>query len=82
MIIDYAPTNVREVAGFATANEFMYLGALLRNKGGCDKEIRRVRMAWNATTKLTRLCKGTAISQNTKLYLIKTLILPIAIPIP
>lgn len=56
MIVDRANNNLphtRQVAGFEVVNSFVYLGAMITNKGGCTEEIkRRIAIARTATTKL------------------------------
>lgn len=47
--------DVRIVAGYKVVSQFNYLGSTIANSGGCEAEIkRRVAMARNATTKLTK----------------------------
>lgn len=82
MIVDRLRNNqpdVRTVAGYEVVSQFNYLGSMIANSGGCEAEIRRrVAMARNATTKLTKIWKTSAITRRTKLRIANSLIFPIA----
>lgn len=80
MIIDRYASNIRKIADFEVVKRFNYLGSHTTNKGGCDEEIKhRLAIARNATIKLTRIWKDSAISQQNNLKLLNTLIFTIAI---
>ena len=60
-------------------NTFNYLGSIITNLGGCEIEIgRRLAIARNATTKLTKLWKSAAITRHTKLRTAHSIIFCIA----
>ncbi|KAK9871609.1 hypothetical protein WA026_012988 [Henosepilachna vigintioctopunctata] len=81
MIVDRPHNNqpdVQTVAGYEVVSVVNYLGSMITNSGGCEAEIRRrVAMARNATTKLTKIWKATAITRNNKLRIANSLIFPI-----
>ena len=69
----------RTVAAYEVVSQFKYLGSMTANSGECGAEIRRrVAMARNATTKLTKIWKTSAITRRTKLRIANFLIFPIA----
>lgn len=82
MIVDRQNNNqphVGNIAGFKVVNKYLYLGSLIDNSGSCEGEIRRrIALARTAVTKLTKIWKDTAITKNTKLRLLNSLVFPIA----
>lgn len=81
MIVDRLHNNqpqVQHVTGYKAVSNFNYLGSMITNTG-CEDEIkRRIAIARNATTKLMKIWKATAITQNTKLHVANSLIFLIA----
>lgn len=82
MIVDRQNNNqphIKTIAGFKVVNKYLYLGSLIENSGACEGEIRRrIALARTAVTKLTKIWKDTAITKNTKLRLLNSLVFPIA----
>lgn len=80
MVVDRAGTFVRtgELTELEFVNEFVYLGTLISNQGGCDKEIRRrTQMAKAAMSKLTRIWQNRKVSNTTKTRLVRALVFSI-----
>lgn len=78
MIVDRQNNNqphVKNMAGFRVVNKYLYLGSLIENSG----EIKRIiALAQTALTKLSNIWRDTAITKNTKLRLLNSLVFPIA----
>ncbi|XP_063628267.1 uncharacterized protein LOC134799784 [Cydia splendana] len=80
MIVDRAGqlTRTGELSDLQFVGEFVYLGSLLTNEGGSEREIRRrTQMAKSAMSKMTRIWQDRKISNNTKMRIIRTLVFSI-----
>ena len=65
-------------SGYEQVSQFIYLGSMVDSEGGSTKEIkRRIALARDATVRLTTIWKDRAITQGTKLKLLKTLVFPV-----
>ena len=61
-----------------TVKEFIYLGSLITDGGGCEPEIRRrITLARTAMSNLLKIWSDKQISRNTKKVLVSTLVFPI-----
>ena len=61
-----------------TVKEFIYLGSLITDGGGCEPEIRRrITLARTAMSNLLKIWLDKQISRNTKKVLLSTLVFPI-----
>ena len=67
-----------EIAEVKVVSHFTYLGFEIDDNGGCEKEVnRRAQMARNATVKLNRIWRDSAITKHTKIRLVRTLVFSI-----
>lgn len=67
-----------ELSDLELVNDFVYLGSLITNQGGSEREIRRrTQMAKAAMSKLTRIWQNRKVSNVTKMRLVRTLIFSI-----
>jgi len=78
MIVDREHNNLSgttHIEAFEVVEEFVYLGALINNKGDCGTKIRRhIQMGKVAMVQLTKVWKSPSITQQAKINLIKTLV--------
>lgn len=78
-IAEILPTHFELIPDIERNENVIYLGARISSKGGSEEEIKgRLRMAKSAITKLSRIWKDHNIRKETKIYLMKTLVFPIA----
>ena len=80
MIVDRAGILGRtgELSDVEFVKEFVYLGSLISDQGGCDREIRRrTQMAKVAMSKMTRIWQARSISNTTKMRIVRSLVFSI-----
>lgn len=81
MIVDRPNNNhpeIKQINSIKTVKQFVYLGSLITNTGGCSEEIkRRIAIAKTATTNLQKIWKSHDIATETKIRLVRSLVFPV-----
>ncbi len=72
--------NEKITTDIERVDQFVYLGSLITNNGGCEQEIRkRIIMTKTAMTRLDKIWKNRQITINTKKRLVRALVFSVAL---